>query len=390
MRVPFNDLQSLHAPLLEELEAAARRVLASGRFVSGPEVESLEREILPYVGASHAVAVSSGTDAIVLALQALGVKPGDEVLTSPFTFFATTAAIVRLGAVPVYVDIDAETFNLHPERVYDYVDDGVVGGKKRTEFNSDRTKVRAILPVHLYGQCADMDPIVELADQFNLMVVEDAAQAIQSKYKDRPAGTLGDAGAFSFYPTKNLGGLGEGGLVVTEDELLADQLRQLRNHGQRESHVHEAISGNYRMDEIRAALLRVKLPHLEEWQRARREAAERYVELIRGEERLLDDVILPKVADGRTHNWHQFVLRVDRRDEVRAFLAERGVETAVYYPLPAHLQPCVKHLGYEAGDLPEAERAAQEVLSLPLYPGIREEQQAYVVEQLKEFFQKRA
>lgn len=386
MNVPQLDLNSLHAPLMDQLRAAIEDVLVSGRFIGGPVLDAFETDMAKLIGAPHAVAVSNGTDALVCALQALGVGPGDEVLTSPFTFFATTAAIVRLGATPVYVDIDPTNFGLKPERVYDYIDDGVVGGKKRSEFNSEHTKVRAVLPVHLYGQCVEMDPITELADQFNLMVVEDAAQAIMSSYKGRPAGTLGDAGCFSFYPSKNLGALGEGGLVTTDDELVAEQVKQIRNHGQSGVNNHEVASGNYRMNAITAATLRVKAPHLQAWNEKRAESAAVYGSLFE-EHQLLDDVILPKIDKDREVNWHQYVIRVDKRDELRHHLKEKGVDCQAYYPIPAHLQPCMKHLKYEVGDLPEAERAAQEVLSLPLFPGMSTEQQEAVVTAVQEFFQ---
>lgn len=385
MKVPQLDLAQLHEPIMDELKGSLESVLRSGRFIGGPEVEEFEKEIAETIGVENAVAVSNGTDAIVCALQALGVKSGDEVLTSPFTFFATAAAIVRLGAKPVFVDIDPETFNLRPERVYDYVDDGVINGKRVTESDSDQTKVRAILPVHLYGVCVDMDPIIELAEQFSLMVVEDAAQAILSRYDDRPAGALGDAAAFSFYPSKNLGALGEGGLVTTEDEGVAAAIRVLRNHGQSAQYVHEDASGNYRMNALTAAALRVKLRRLTEWNDARREAAETYNSLF-GDHGLLDDVILPKVGPKCVTNWHQYAIRVDKRDELHAFLQENEVQTQIYYPIPAHLQPCMKYLGYEKGDLPVAEQAAREVLSLPLFPGIHYEQQEFVVSTVKAFF----
>ncbi len=386
MNVPQLDLNLLHEPILDELRSAVDEVLRSGRFIGGPMIESFEKEIAQWIGAEYAVAVSSGTDALVAALQALGVGPGDEVLTSPFTFFASAAAIVRLGATPVFTDIDATNFGLKPERVYDYIDDGVINGRKVSEHNSEHTKVRAIMPVHLYGQCAEMKPINEIADQFSLMIVEDAAQAIGSRYQDQPAGTLGDAGCFSFYPSKNLGALGEGGLVTTDDELVADQVRQIRNHGQSEPYMHEVVGGNYRMDAITAACLRVKLKHLTGWNQLREEAVARYRSLFE-EQKLLDDVILPKVDRERVHNWHQFVIRVDKRDELRAFLMEKEIQTQVYYPVPAHLQPSMKHLGYKVGDLPEAERAANEVLSLPLFPGILDEQQEAVVSSIHQFYE---
>ncbi|MBI4880815.1 MAG: DegT/DnrJ/EryC1/StrS family aminotransferase, partial [Planctomycetes bacterium] len=349
-------------------------------------VQSFETELAEMIGVPYAAAVSSGTDALVAALQALGVGPGDEVLTTPFTFFATVASIVRLGAKPVFVDIDAETCGLKPERVYDYVDDGVINGKKFSEHQSEHTKVRAIVPVHLYGQCCDMDPILELADQFSLMVVEDAAQAILARYKDTPAGALGDAGCFSFYPSKNLGALGEGGAVVTRDEGVIEQIRQIRNHGQSEANVHPIVGGNYRLNALTCATLRVKLRHLMDWTQQRAEAAATYNSLFE-EQQLLDDVILPRVARDRVHNWHQYVIRVDKREELRAHLVEQGVGVQVYYPIPAHLQASMKHLGYAPGDLPEAERTAAEVLSLPLFPGIQYDQQEYVVSSIKDFFE---
>jgi len=386
MKIPQLDLNMLHEPIMDELRRAADDVIRSGRFVGGPAVEGLEDDLAKLIGAPYAVAVSSGTDALVAALQALGVCEGDEVLTSPFTFFATAASIVRLGARPVFVDIDPETYAISPDKVYDYVDDGMIAGRKWSEFDSEHTKVRAIMPVHLFGQCAEMDPILELADQFSLMVVEDAAQAILSRYKDKPAGTLGDAGCFSFYPSKNLGSLGEGGCVVTEDEGVAEQIRMIRNHGQSGAHIHPVISGNYRMSAILAALLRVKVKYAAEWTHARGEAAATYSTMFE-EQELLDDVILPRVAKDRVTNWHQYVIRVDGRDELAAYLRAEGVDVAVYYPNPIHLQDSMKHLGYQPGDLPEAERAAKEVLSLPLFPGISYDQQETVVGLIKKFFE---
>jgi dTDP-4-amino-4,6-dideoxygalactose transaminase len=385
MRIPQLDLKLLHEPILDELRAAADEVIRSGRYIGGPAVEGLEKDLAELIGASHAVAVSNGTDALVAALQALGVGAGDEVLTSPMSFFATAAAVVRLGAKPVFVDIDPLTFGIRPEKVYDYVDDGMIAGRKWSTFESEHTKVRAILPVHLFGQCVDMDPIRELADQFSLMVVEDAAQAILSRYKDQPAGTLGDAGCFSFYPSKNLGALGEGGAVTTEDEGVAEQIKMIRNHGQSAANEHPIVSGNYRMPALSAALLRVKVKYAGEWTQQRAEAAATYNTMFE-EQELRDDVILPQIAKDRTTNWHQYVIRVDERDELVQYLRAEGVEVQVYYPKPIHLQDSMKHLGYQPGDLPEAERAAKEVLSLPLFPGITYEQQEAVVLLIKKFF----
>jgi dTDP-4-amino-4,6-dideoxygalactose transaminase len=387
MKVPQLDLSLIHAPILDELQKTAADVIQSGRFIGGPAVEGLEKDLCQQLGIGHAVAVSNGTDAIVAALQALGVSNGDEVLTSAFTFFATAAAIVRLGAKPVFVDIDPITYGLKPERVYDYVDDGVINGKKKSQHNSEHTKVRAILPVHLYGQCVEMDPILELADQFSLMVVEDACQAIGSAYKGRPAGGIGDAGTLSFYPSKNLGALGEGGMVLTNDEGVAEQVRMIRNHGQSEQYVHPIVSGNYRMPALTAALLRVKAKHLPQWNKQRAEAAATYTSMLEAKG-LLDDVIAPRVEKDRVHNWHQYTVRVDKRDDLRTFLTAEGVSTQIYYPVPIHMQPSMKHLGYEKGDLPETERAAREALSLPLFPGITAEQQDIVVSAIKKFYDK--
>ncbi len=386
MKVPQLDLSGLHEPIIDELRAALESVLVSGRFIGGPEVDSFEKEMAAIIGSGHAVAISNGTDALAVAMQALGVKAGDEVLTSPFTFFGTAAAICRLGATPVFVDIDPVNYGIKPERVYDYVDDGMIGGKKRTEFNSERTKVRCVMPVHLYGQCAEMDPILELAEQFSLMVVEDACQALGSSYRGRAAGTMGDAAGFSFYPSKNLGALGEGGMITTQDEGVAEACRQLRNHGQSEAYLHTAVSGNYRLNALTCATLRVKARHLAEWNKARAEAAANYNQLFE-QHRLLDDVILPRVDKDRVHNWHQYTIRVDKRDELRAHLTAAGVSSTVYYPVPCHLQPSLKHLGYQKGDLPEAERAARECLSLPLHPVITADAQVQVVEAIKSFFE---
>ncbi len=385
MKVPQLDLTQLHEPILTELRQAMDEVLTTGRFIGGPQLENFEREIAAITGIPHAAAVSNGTDAISAALQALGVGPGDEVITSPFTFFATASAIVRLGAKPVFADIDPITYGLKAEKVYDYVDDGVLNGKKVTEHNSEHTKVRAILPVHLFGQCAEMKPLLELADQFSLMVVEDACQAMLSRYNDEPAGGIGDAGAFSFYPSKNLGALGEGGMVVSKDEGVIEAVKQIRNQGMTEQYHHSFVSGNYRMNALTAATLRVKLRYLIEWNRQRTQAALTYTSMF-ADAQLVDDVILPKVEKNRVHNWHQYTIRVDKRDELQAFLTENEISTQIYYPKPCHLQPALKHLGYKAGDFPVAERAAREVLSLPLFPGITSEQQEHVVSTIKRFY----
>jgi dTDP-4-amino-4,6-dideoxygalactose transaminase len=388
MKVPQLDLNLLHEPFQAELQKAMEDVLRSGRFIGGPQVDDLEREVAAIAGVPYAAAVSNGTDALAAALQALGVGPGDEVVTSPFTFFATVSAIIRLGAKPIFCDIDPVTYTLKPERVYDYVDDGVLAGKKVTDSNSEHTKVRAILPVHLYGQVADMKPLLELADQFSLMVVEDACQAIGSRWNDEPAGGIGDAGALSFYPSKNLGALGEGGMVLSEDEGVIAAVKQIRNQGMIEQYHHAFVSGNYRMNALTAATLRVKLRHLLEWNRQRTAAAQLYTQMFQ-DQGMVDDVILPKIEKNRVSNWHQYTIRVDRRDELQAFLAENEIQTQVYYPRPCHLQPAIKNLGYKVGDFPIAEQAAREVISLPLFPGILPEQQEHVVDSIGQFYSDR-
>lgn len=388
MKVPQLDLALQHQPILAELRVAMEEVLNSGRFIGGPQVESFEQEVAAITGIPYAAAISNGTDALAAALQALGVGPGDEVVTSPFTFFATASAIVRLGAKPVFCDIDPVTFGLKADKVYDYVDDGTINGRKVTEHNSEHTKVRAILPVHLYGQCIDMKPLLELADQFSLMIVEDACQAMLSRWNDEPAGGIGDAGAFSFYPSKNLGALGEGGMVVSKDEGVIEAVKQIRNQGMIEQYNHAFVSGNYRLNALTCATLRVKLRYLQEWNRQRTQAAQTYFAMFQ-DMQLVDDVILPKVEKGRVHNWHQYTIRVDKRDELQAFLTENEISTQVYYPKPCHLQPALKQLGYKVGDFPVAERAAREVLSLPLFAGITVEQQEHVVSTIKRFFQPR-
>jgi len=348
--VPLVDLGRQAAALASELGAAAARVLASGAYVLGPEVEAFEREIASFVGVGHAVGVASGTDALDLALRAAGVRPGDRVLTSPFTFFATVSAILSAGAVPVFADIDPATFNLDPGRVREVLDGPDGGG------------VRAVLPVHLYGQAADVDALAG----FGLPLVEDAAQALGARLGARAAGALGVAGCFSFFPTKNLGGFGDGGMVTTDDAELADRVRLLRAHGMRPRYTHRVVGTNSRLDALQAALLRVKLPHLPAWLDAREGHARAYGEALAG----LPGLLAPAAASGRRHAWHQYTVRVDggRRDAVREALQGMGIATGVYYPTPAHLQEALAHLGHRRGDFPEAERACREVLSLPLFP----------------------
>jgi dTDP-4-amino-4,6-dideoxygalactose transaminase len=339
-----------------ELAEAMARVLRSGRCILGPEVEALEAELAEYIGAAHAVTCGSGTDALLLALTALEVGPGDEVITTPFTFVATASEILRLGARPVFVDIEPIGFGIDPEQL----------ARRIT------SRTRAIVPVHLYGRINALEPVLEIGRSCHLPVVEDAAQAIGARWGGRMAGTFGTIGCFSFYPTKNLGAAGDGGLLVTSDARLAGRLRRLRAHGQEGRYLWGELGINSRLDELQAAVLRVKLRRLEAWNTARREKAAYYDEL------LGDVVQTPDAGPPGAHVFHQYVVRVKERETLRARLAEKGIEAAVYYPRPLHLQKCFAHLGHRRGDFPQAEAAAEEVLALPIYPELSSAAQEYV------------
>jgi dTDP-4-amino-4,6-dideoxygalactose transaminase len=349
--IPVLDLTRHDAELRREVARAVEEVFASGRFVLGPATERFELDLAAFLGVRHAIGVSSGTDALLVALMALEVGPGDEVVTSPFSFFASAGVVARLGARPVFVDIEPATFLLDPSQLEAAL----------------TPRTRAIEPVHLYGQCADMQPILEIARRRGIPVLEDACQAIGARYHGRAGGTLGAAGAFSFYPTKNLGAAGDAGAVVTDDDRFAERVRSLRVHGATTTYVHDRVGGNFRLDAVQAAVLDARLPRLEAWNAQRRTIARRYGELLGGEARA-GRVVLPAEAPGRGHVFHQYVVRVAGRDGVRARMAERGVSTSVFYPIPLHLQKCFEGLGGRAGDFPEAERAAREVLALPMFP----------------------
>lgn len=356
------DLEPQYQPLRAEILEAITRVCDSQRFILGPEVEALERELAAYLGVAGAITVSSGTDALLAALMALGIGAGDEVITSTFSFFATAGCIARVGAMPVLVDIDPVTFNLDPAAIRAAV----------------TTRTRAILPVHLYGLCADMDPIMAIARSAQVAVIEDAAQAIGATYKSRQAGTIGTVGCFSFFPSKNLGAFGDGGLITTNDPALAGEMRLLRNHGAEPKYFHKRIGGNFRMDALQAAVLRVKLPHLEQWTTKRQRNAERYGTLFESAG-LTDRIRLPTAPADRRHIFNQYVIRVANRDRVRQFLDERGIGTEIYYPVPFHLQECFAGLRHRRGDFPHAEEAADSVLALPIYAELTGEQQSAVV-----------
>lgn len=369
--VPLLDMSRQYEPLRDAIRSAIDRVCDSGRFILGPDCEQLEQGIAAYTGAHHAISCASGSDALLLALMSLKIGPGDEVILPSYTFFATASAVWRLGARPVFVDIDPATFNIDPQKI--------------AERSSGVTK--AIIPVHLFGQCADMEEICRVAERLNVPVIEDAAQAIGAGYRSRSAGTLGDMACFSFYPTKNLGGFGDGGMLTTNSHELAARLRLLRAHGMEPRYYHKVVGINSRLDSIQAAILNVKLPHLNRWAQLRRANAELYHSLFA--EYGLDRVLtLPATADGCTHVWNQYVVRVPdgRRNALRTHLSSVKIGSEIYYPVSLHQQECFRSLGYGPGSLPESERAARETLALPIFPELRELEQRTVVSQIAEFF----
>lgn len=366
MPIPLLDLQAQYRPLREDVLAAIARVCDSQRFIGGPEVEAFERDVAAVAGVPHAIGVSSGTDALLAAMMALGIGPGDDVVTSTFSFFATAGCIARLGARPRLVDIDPATYNVDPAAVEAAI----------------TPATKAIIPVHLYGLCADMDPLLATARRAGVAVIEDAAQAIGATYRGRPAGSMGTAGCFSFFPSKNLGAFGDAGLVTTGDEALARELRLLRNHGAEPKYFHKRIGGNFRLDAIQAAVLRVKLPHLAAWSAKRRANADLYDRLF-AEAGLTDRVTLPPRPADREHIFNQYVIRVPDRDRVREHLTAAAIGTEIYYPVPFHLQECFASLGYREGEFPRAEAAARETLALPIYSELTEAQQREVVGAVK-------
>jgi dTDP-4-amino-4,6-dideoxygalactose transaminase len=370
IKVPLLDLKAQYATIRSEVREAIDRVCESQRFIMGPEVTALEEAVAAFCSVRFAIGMSSGTDALLAALMAIEVGPGDEVITTPYSFFATAGVIARLGARPVFVDIDRQTFNLDSRAVSAAI----------------TTRSKAIMPVHLFGRCANLGPILKASGGQPIYVVEDAAQAIGARDDaGKPAGTIGHMGCFSFFPSKNLGAFGDAGMVMTNDEHLAKTLRMLRVHGSEPKYYHRMVGGNFRLDALQAAVLRVKLKYLTQWTEARRQRAQRYRQLFE-EGGLLEWVTLPEDTPG--HIYNQFVVRCPERDRLRAFIRERGVETEVYYPLPLHLQECFSRLGYQPGDFPQAEAAARESLALPVYPELTEAQQHYVVAQIGEFYQK--
>jgi dTDP-4-amino-4,6-dideoxygalactose transaminase len=388
MQIPFLDLKAQYQTIQEEIERKILEVVHSQRFILGEEVGQLERELAAYSGAKYGVGVSSGSDALIISLMALGVGEGDYVVTTPFTFFATAGAVARLRAVPLFCDIEPDGFNLDPGKLEELLTRKIKG--------RDNSRITAIIPVHLYGQLCDMDAINSLADRYDLFVLEDAAQAVGSEYPGaqgvKRACTLGDAGTLSFFPSKNLGGFGDGGMVLTDDAELAEKLRILRVHGSKNKYIYQILGGNFRLDAIQAAILRIKLKHLDDWHSGRQRIADVYRKrfqnsglLDRGAVRLPVELYRDQEVV-HYHTYHQYVLRVQDRDKLQLHLRDSDVPTAIYYPLGLHLQECFSYLGYKQGDFPETEKACREVLALPVYPELTEAQQDHIVEAVKAFY----
>jgi dTDP-4-amino-4,6-dideoxygalactose transaminase len=365
MNIPLLDLKAQYATIKEEVNQAIGEVLESQHFILGPKVDQCEKAIASYSQCSHGIGVSSGSDALLACLMAEDIGAGDEVITTPYTFFATVGAISRLGAKPVFVDIDPATYNLDVNQI----------AAKITK------KTKAIIPVHLFGQMADMDPVMHLAEKHGLVVIEDAAQAIGAEYKGRRAGSIGHYGCFSFFPSKNLGAIGDAGMIVTNDAQRAEKLKVLRGHGAKPKYYHRIVGGNFRLDAIHAAVVSAKLPHLDSWTAARQHNAKRYDQLFREAELPIG---LPAVTTDR-HIFNQYVIRSSSRDQLQAFLQKKGIGSEVYYPVPMHLQDCFAYLGVKAGEFPKSERAARESLAIPVYPELNDAQARYVVEAIAEF-----
>lgn len=369
MKISMLDLSEQYQNLKNEIGQALEQVMSSSHFILGSNVKKLEQDIAQYSNVSFGIGVANGSDALHLSLLGCGIQAGDEVITTAFTFFATAGAIARIGARPIFVDIDPKTFNIDPVKIEAAITD----------------KTKAIIPVHLYGQTADMDPIMDIAKKYNLFVIEDAAQAIGAKYKEKHVGELGTTACYSFFPTKNLGAYGDGGMVVTDNEEIAERIRVLRVHGSKPKYYHHVLGYNSRLDELQAAILNVKFPHLDEWSLLRRDKAFFYTHLLT--EQVSEFVTTPYIEEHNYHIFHQYTLRVKNRDQLQAYLKEQGIETMIYYPKPLHLQPVFAELGYKEGDLTETEKACREAISLPMFPELKEEQQFYVVNKIVEFYQ---
>jgi dTDP-4-amino-4,6-dideoxygalactose transaminase len=367
--IPLLDLKRQYQSIKNEIDARLREIIESGTFILGPQVKSLEEEMAKFCAVSHAVGVASGTDALELALRAVGIAPGDEVITTPFTFIATTEAISQVGAKIVFADIDSTTYTIDPRQIRAYI----------------TKKTKAIIPVHLYGQPCAMDEIMALAREHDLCVVEDCAQALGAAYRGTKVGSFGDAGCLSFFPTKNLGGYGDGGMVVTKSGEVAENVLMLRAHGSKQKYIHLREGRNSRLDEIQAGVLRIKLKYLDAWNEQRRQRARMYGELF-SKSGLKNNIIIPKTADDVTHAFALYTVRARKRDALRAFLQSKDIATAVHYPMPLHLQDAYKALGYKKGDFPHAESVARQVISLPLYPEMTKEEIEKVAEAIEEFY----
>lgn len=376
MKVSLLNLKLQYQGIKEEVLQAIEKICENQTFILGENVRELEREIAGYCNTKYAVGVASGTDAILLPLMAISVGPGDRVITTPYTFFATAGSIARLGAIPVFVDIEPDTYNIDPDKLEHVI-------KKQS--TSQRARLKAVIPVHLYGQCCEMETILKIGKRYKLAVIEDAAQSIGAEYNGERAGSMGDFGSFSFYPSKNLGGFGDGGMVTTNSEKMAEKVRVLRVHGSKPKYYHKFVGINSRLDEIQAAVLRIKLKHLQAWENNRMAGAQRYHRLFQGVG-LSDIVSLPAVRLYNRHVFNQYVIRVKKRDRLRDYLTKEGIGTEIYYPVPLHLQQCFKHLGYKKGDFPVSEKAAKETLALPIYPELTQEEQEYVVNKIAEFY----
>lgn len=366
----FVDLTAQYKTIKKEIDLAIKKVINNGQFILGKEVEKLEKEIAKFCGTKYAIGVNSGTDALFLSLKALNIGPGDEVITVPFTFIATAEVIANCGAKPVFVDINPETFNIDASKI-----------EKAITKNT-----KAIIPVHLFGQMADMDEIMDVAQKHNLYVIEDAAQAVGAEYKGRKAGTIGDLGCLSFFPSKNLGAYGDAGMVITNNKKLAEKIRLFRTHGSslKEKYLNLVLGTNSRLDALQAAILRVKLRHLSKWNKKRGEKALYYSKALRE----VGDIIVPTIGSNRNHIFHQYTIRTKQRDKLQKYLKEKGIPTMIYYPLPLHLQPAFKYLDYKSGDFPISEKVAREVISLPIYPELSQRDQDFIIKKIKEFYRK--